>query len=127
MRLRRRERYQRERKRIIRQVTEWSRRHPESVKERHARRRARLLGARLGCRTAYAKFLRWAEQARRIRCYWCKSQTRPGRRHIDHVIPLSRGGADAVGNLCVSCPSCNMSKSAKSPGAFSGQEELALA
>lgn len=30
--------------------------------------------------------------------------------HLDHVVPISRGGAHSVGNLAPACASCNLSK-----------------
>lgn len=36
-----------------------------------------------------------------------------GNIHIDHIIPLSRGGRHAIGNLQPLCASCNLSKSNK--------------
>lgn len=38
--------------------------------------------------------------------------------HIDHVIPISRGGKHVISNLAISCPTCNMRKSAKTPDEF---------
>lgn len=35
--------------------------------------------------------------------------------HIDHIMPLSRGGLHVVSNLAISCPTCNMQKSSKTP------------
>lgn len=35
--------------------------------------------------------------------------------HIDHLIPLSRGGSNAPENLVISCPKCNLSKHNKLP------------
>lgn len=35
----------------------------------------------------------------------------PGKLHIDHVIPWSRGGRHEVENLAVSCRKCNLAKS----------------
>lgn len=35
--------------------------------------------------------------------------------HIDHVMPLSRGGSSEMGNLVVACPTCNVSKKDKTP------------
>jgi 5-methylcytosine-specific restriction endonuclease McrA len=39
----------------------------------------------------------------------------PGYRycHIDHVIPMSRGGSDDLSNLVLSCSTCNEAKGAK--------------
>ena len=33
--------------------------------------------------------------------------------HVDHVIPLARGGTDAIGNLVTACHHCNTSKGDK--------------
>ena len=35
--------------------------------------------------------------------------------HIDHIQPLSKGGADSIENYQALCPSCNLHKSAKIP------------
>lgn len=47
----------------------------------------------------------------RSECAYCKSPL--GRFHWDHVIPLSRGGDHAIGNLVPACGPCNQSKGAK--------------
>lgn len=33
--------------------------------------------------------------------------------HIDHLLPVSRGGTDHPDNLCLSCVGCNLSKSSR--------------
>lgn len=43
------------------------------------------------------------------KCYYCGGET--VEMHIDHVVPLSRGGRHAIGNLVLACASCNVSKS----------------
>ena len=43
-------------------------------------------------------------------CVYC--QTAPAT-DLDHVIPLSRGGAHSIGNLTPACGRCNRSKGAK--------------
>lgn len=37
----------------------------------------------------------------------------PGSLHVEHGVPLSRGGAHTVGNLTPSCEPCNLSKGAR--------------
>jgi len=53
-------------------------------------------------------------KAQKGRCYWCDIQV-GDTYHVDHVIPLDRGGSDAPDNLVISCPFCNDSKGAKLP------------
>jgi 5-methylcytosine-specific restriction endonuclease McrA len=53
----------------------------------------------------------WAAIVRRSggRCAYCQ---RPPRRSLqmDHVVPLSRGGRHAIGNVVPACEACNSSK-----------------
>lgn len=99
---------------------------PDRQKVYRARRRARKLEARLGCRRSYRAFVLFVRTAARIRCYWCARPVAKAQRRIDHIIPLAKGGADAVENLCVACVRCNTSKGAKLPYEFSGQAEIAF-
>jgi len=45
-------------------------------------------------------------------CFYCKRHLNE-RYHIDHVVPISRGGTNDCGNIVIACPSCNCSKSDK--------------
>jgi len=51
-------------------------------------------------------------------CYWCSTSLKGLTAHIDHYIPISKGGQHTLSNLVVSCPHCNHSKSAKDPIEF---------
>ena len=42
-------------------------------------------------------------------CYHCGAQGE----HIDHVIPVARGGSHGIGNLRSMCEPCNLSKNSK--------------
>jgi hypothetical protein len=46
------------------------------------------------------------------RCVYCGAEDRLS---LDHVIPWSRGGENAVDNLAVACRPCNSSKGARTP------------
>ncbi len=48
------------------------------------------------------------------RCYWCSVEVGDDF-HLDHVIPLKRGGLHQIDNIVVSCPFCNASKHDKLP------------
>ena len=50
-------------------------------------------------------------------CYWCNIKLH-NNYHIDHYIPLSKGGEHTISNLVISCPSCNLRKNAKDPYVF---------
>lgn len=52
------------------------------------------------------------------KCLYCGSP----HEHIDHILPLSRGGQHIIDNLTASCASCNLSKSNK----LLGQEWIPL-
>lgn len=44
------------------------------------------------------------------RCVYCAEQLQLEAATLDHVHPVSRGGADDVGNLVVACGPCNRMK-----------------
>jgi hypothetical protein len=48
-------------------------------------------------------------------CEFCLAQLRfsPNSFHIEHHIPISRGGANTVENLTLACPQCNLHKATK--------------
>lgn len=49
-------------------------------------------------------------------CWWCSKKLT--KYHIDHLIPLSKGGSNRADNIVISCPSCNLHKSSKMPCDF---------
>lgn len=54
----------------------------------------------------------WQRLVRRYdsRCAYCDVRCDP---HMDHVIPLKRGGRHGIGNVLPACVSCNSSKGAR--------------
>lgn len=49
------------------------------------------------------------------RCRYCGRLTTTTTRHLDHVIPKSRGGTHVAVNIVVSCAGCNVVKGTKLP------------
>lgn len=45
-------------------------------------------------------------------CVYCKCDVSV-KYHVDHIIPLSKGGEHKPNNIQILCPSCNVKKSAK--------------
>lgn len=50
-------------------------------------------------------------------CYWCKKDLN-NIYHIDHYIPLSRGGSNFPDNIVLACPHCNIARNNKLPEEF---------
>ena len=86
----------------------WRRRNPEAAALRQHVRRARLASADV--RTVTAKD--WAALCGRFdnRCAYCADV---GELTQDHIVPLSRGGRHAIGNLIPACMACNQAKHSK--------------
>lgn len=79
-------------------------RHPEVRIATQMRRRARL--AQNGIFDVTGKdIIKLLSQP----CIYCGKPAE----HIDHVIPIARGGRHSVGNLAPACKSCNLHKSSK--------------
>jgi 5-methylcytosine-specific restriction endonuclease McrA len=87
---------------------------PEEIsahnRAKHSRRRARKLRAG-GSHTK--EDIRKIVAAQGGVCWWC--QCKMTRHHIDHRIPLARGGTNDPSNLVACCPRCNQKKHAKMP------------
>jgi 5-methylcytosine-specific restriction endonuclease McrA len=85
-----------------------------SPDERHTathRRRAESYGVAHEEYSRTAILRRW-----RYRCAYCDGRAS----HLDHVVPLSRGGTDTEANIVPACASCNLSKGAKTLAEWAG-------
>jgi 5-methylcytosine-specific restriction endonuclease McrA len=108
----------------------YRKRHPEEVRacyrRWYARNRELNLAYQARKRTAQYgggnNFTRDDVRGQRERqggtCFWCKGKL--GAYHIDHVIPIALGGSNGPENIVISCPHCNLSKSAQHPMDFAG-------
>lgn len=68
------------------------------------KRRAKSYGVAHSEYSRSAIFRRWG-----YACCYCGARAE----HLDHVEPLSKGGADAEHNMVPACAPCNLSKGAK--------------
>ena len=103
------------REKVNRQARQWAENNPEQRRaiclNNAAKRRAQK---EHGCSSREIK--EWSQSQKKV-CYWCEINCQ-GNYHIDHYIPLSKGGEHKIDNLVISCPSCNFRKSAKDPYDF---------
>lgn len=89
-------------------TTEWTQRNPERAREIVRRRRARL-------RSVPTFIVTERDIVRLIarhggKCAYCAGILGDGY-HMDHVMPVSLGGSNGIGNLAPACATCNTSKS----------------
>lgn len=82
----------------------YARRHPEALRMKQARRRAR--------KRDNGVFDVSKKDMMRLKASPCAECGAAGE-HIDHIVPLSRGGRHAIGNLQMLCASCNWSKNSQ--------------
>lgn len=105
--------WQREnREKCIEYNRRYARKHPEKFaltkRIQVYRRRARLYGAE-GTHTAQNIRDLLAVQPG---CAYCGADIKTDY-HIDHIIPISRGGGNGMDNITLSCPACNRAKGNK--------------
>ncbi len=100
--------YQRHKDQCANYTLMYCRTHPEWVRANNYRRRA-LKRNNGGSHTVQDIRKQYANQ--KGKCYYCKKKVGTAY-HVDHVIPLSRGGSNGPENLVVACPTCNLRKNA---------------
>lgn len=104
-------RYAENREQIQEYNRQWSARNPEYARARKQRRRAREQDAE-GSHTAEDIVTQYERQ--KGRCFWCNEKL-GDTYHIDHVVPLVRGGSNWPENIVIACSTCNLSRGAKLP------------
>lgn len=92
-------------------------RHPDQIRANTHRRRAikKAVGG-----THNAIDIRRQGEVQKWRCWWCGEDCKDNY-HIDHLVPLARGGHNDPGNIVIACPYCNMSKNDKLPDEWCGR------
>lgn len=91
---------------------QYRREHLEAGRAIQARRRARKIAS--GGSFTVADIELQLKTQKRL-CWYCGVKLVGKDYHIDHRVPLSRGGSNAPENLCIACPTCNLSKNDKLP------------
>lgn len=88
---------------------------PEAARERVRKRRA-LKKSSLGWLPPFPEGILFGQQAGL--CLYCNADLEQSGWHMEHKIPLSRGGEHDWENVCLSCPSCNLTKNTKTSEEF---------
>ena len=94
---------------------EWAKKYPERVIRNGANRRARerAVGGKLS-RDIITQLMK----SQRGKCVACGMRLTRRNRHLDHIVPIKRGGLNSDSNVQLLCAPCNLSKHARDPIEF---------
>lgn len=97
---------------------EWYKANPERRRVYSARRRSRIKasGEQFNAIDVLVQF-----KSQKGLCWWCEKPLDPDNYHIDHRVPISKGGGNSAGQIVISCPTCNLSKKDKMPWEWIGR------
>ena len=87
-------------------VKKYREKNPDKVREWSSTRHSRKTG-RLPNGTIKSKM-----EAQGYECVYCKVSVKE-KYHVDHIVPLAKGGKHEPSNIQILCPSCNLKKSTK--------------
>lgn len=106
---------------------DYAKRRPDVMHKVRLKRRLRIQTT-IESEQAISSFILLIRTSRWVYCYYCDKRISGKKAHIEHMVPLVRGGRHAPDNLCASCGSCNSRKSTKliSEWRREGQQILSL-
>ena len=101
----------------------WRSTHPENVKAWLHRRKRRAVGS------FYAHEARLIYVAQDGLCYYCAARIamQGTGSHVDHLVPLVRGGLNVAANIVWSCKDCNLKKHDRTAAEFMGAASISVA
>ncbi len=111
-------------KKLVARVRRWRKANPEKKRAAHHNREARKRAAG-GAHTG--EDIIWLREKQKNKCAhsWCRASL-ADRYHLDHRIPVAKGGSNDRKNLQLLCVPCNLEKHAKDPIDFAQQNGLLL-
>lgn len=94
-------------------IATYRKRHPEKIRARAHRKRAREIN--LNSHSDYTEQdIQLQYQSQKGLCWWCGKPLK-GKYHIDHRIPLTRGGNNTARNICLTHAKCNLKRKNRMP------------
>jgi 5-methylcytosine-specific restriction endonuclease McrA len=109
----------------------YKRNHPDRysahLRAVHVARKARMRGASISDKHVSQIIKKWHNE-RSFTCYYCHRRFDRKHLHIDHIIPVSKGGKHSSDNICRACSKCNLTKRDRPVSSIvsNGQTFLAL-
>lgn len=97
-------------------MREWREANPELTRAHKVAGKAKRRAAMAHEPDAPALIAEWVRAVTKA-CHWCGVKCASGY-HIDHYVPLAKGGRHVVKNLVIACQACNQKKNAKDPYEF---------
>ena len=97
----------------IASVLDWQKRNPQKVRAYKANTRT---NRKNGIGTLPSGITEKLYALQHGRCAYCPAKLTPF--HLDHIVPIARGGLNIEGNVQLLCQKCNQSKSDRDPIEF---------
>jgi 5-methylcytosine-specific restriction endonuclease McrA len=97
----------------------WQQANPERVRAYKANTKAQRRAVERSGLTG-RELLAWKRTQDKV-CHWCGKKCAK-RFHVDHYVPLSKGGLHVIENLVIACVTCNLGKHAKDPFDFAREK-----
>lgn len=97
--------------------SKWNKENADKVRKTSADRRARIANAP-GSHTD--KDIETQFRSQKGICWHCGKPVGYNY-HVDHLVPLARGGSNGARNIVISCPHCNCSRQDKMPHEWNGR------